>query len=322
MSRTKYQAVVCCLSALFLVVLCGCGGGGSTSSFPTGSVQLSVKAAGGGAGMVSSSPSGINCGQACSASFSSGTQVTLTASPTTNSFFSGWSGACSGAGVCKMTLTQNISVIANFSTSPTLTVALAGTGKGSVASTPSGISCGQTCSATFDPSTQVTLTATAAANSSFAGWGGACSGTNPTCTVTLNASQQVTANFNAANAPMLSVTLGGTGTGTVTSAPSGISCQPSCTATFNAGTKVTLTEAPAANSSFAGWGGACSGTQLHLHRDARGEPAGDGELYRNPERACINRDSRRNRQRCRDQQSCRNQLSTHLQFRAFRLKLG
>ena len=193
----RVAAVVCCLSSI-LLVLCGCGGGGSSSSFPTGSVQLSVKAAGAGAGTVSSNPAGIDCGQACTASFSSGTQVALTASPTANSFFAGWSGACSGTGVCNVTLMQNISVMASFSTSPVLTVALGGTGKGGVTSNPSGINCGQTCSASFDPNTLVTLTATAAANSSFAGWTGASCGSGPTCVVTLSASEKVTAIFTAA----------------------------------------------------------------------------------------------------------------------------
>jgi len=257
MSRFNVRSLVSCLSAIFLVVLCGCGGGGSSSTSPTASIQLSVQAAG--AGAVSSNPAGINCGQACTASFSSGTQVSLTASPTANSFFAGWSGACSGTGVCKVTLTQNTSVMASFSTSPVLAVTLSGSGKGSVASSPSGISCGTTCSADFAPNTQVTLTATAAANSSFAGWTGGCSGTNPTCTVTLNASQQVTAIFSTASSPTLSVIPAGTGTGTVSSNPAGISCQPTCSANFLANTQVTLTATAAAGSIFAGWGGACSG---------------------------------------------------------------
>jgi phospholipase C len=251
----KYRAIIYGLGSTFLIILCGCGGGGS-SSLPTGSVQLSVQAAGG--GTVSSNPAGINCGQACTASFSSGTQVTLTASPAANSFFAGWSGACSGTGICSVKLMQNTSVMANFSSSPVLTVALSGTG--SVASNPPGITCGQTCSASFDLGTSVTLTATAAANSSFVGWtGGGCSGTSP-CTVKLSASQQVTATFNITqSAPVLTVTLAGTGM--VTSSPSGINCGTTCSASFSAGTQVTLTATAGANSTFAGWnGGGCSGT--------------------------------------------------------------
>src|SRR5579864_6976772 len=253
-SRLKYRATLYGLSSVVLIVLCGCGGGGSSSSLPTGSVQLTVQEAGPGGGTVSSNPAGINCGQACTASFSSGTQVALTASPATNSSFAGWSGACSGTGVCKVTLMQNTSVMANFSTSPALTVALGGNGTGSVASSPSGINCGQTCSASFDLGTSVTLTATAATNSTFAGWNGGSCGSSPTCLVTLNGSEKVTAIFNVIQSePVLSVIPGGTGTGTVTSSPSGINCGTTCSASFNAGTQVTLSETASAASYFAGW---------------------------------------------------------------------
>lgn len=258
---TKRYSLVFVLSWTSLV-LSSCGGLGGSSSSPTGSFQLSVQAAGGGSGTVSSSPAGISCGQSCSASFASGTLVTLTASPAANSFFAGWLGACSGVGVCKITLTKDTSVIATFSDSPVLAVTLSGTGTGSVSSNPSGISCGQTCSASFDPGTEVTLTATAAAGSSFVGWAGGCSGTDATCTVPLSASKQVTATFDSSQgAPVLNVRFAGTGTGTVTSNPGGITCAPTCSASFSVGTQVTLTETPAANSSFVGWsGGGCSGS--------------------------------------------------------------
>jgi GH25 family lysozyme M1 (1,4-beta-N-acetylmuramidase) len=58
----------------------------------------------------------------------------------------------------------------------------------------------------------------------------------------------------------LSVSKTGSGTGTVTSSPAGISCGATCLSPFIAGSNVILTEAPGANSSFTGWSGACSGT--------------------------------------------------------------
>jgi hypothetical protein len=83
----------------------------------------------------------------------------------------------------------------------TLTVSMAGAGSGTVTSTPAGISCGATCAFDFTNGTAVTLTATPSSGSSFAGWSGAgCSGTS-TCTVTMDSSQAVTANFDVVRVP-------------------------------------------------------------------------------------------------------------------------
>src|SRR5215469_10590474 len=53
----------------------------------------------------------------------------------------------------------------------------------------------------------------------------------------------------------------GAGSGTVTSAPAGITCGPSCSGSFASGTVMNLTAAPTVGSAFTGWsGGGCSGT--------------------------------------------------------------
>jgi uncharacterized repeat protein (TIGR01451 family) len=159
---------------------------------------LTVSKAGAGSGSVSSAPSGVNCGPTCSASFTSGAMVTLTATAAVGSTFSGWSGGgCSGTGTCAVTLTADTTVTATFAlVTHALTVSKNGTGSGSVTSLPLGINCGATCSASFDDGTMVTLTATATAGSTFTGWsGGGCSGTG-TCTLTLSADITVTATFD------------------------------------------------------------------------------------------------------------------------------
>jgi len=230
-----------------------------TATFNAVTFALTVTEAGTGSGSVSSSPSGISCPSTCSANFASGTMVTLTATATAGSTFAGWSGACSGTGTCSVTMTAAKAVTATFNAVTfALTVTEAGTGSGSVSSSPSGISCPSTCSANFPSGTPVTLTATAAAGSTFAGWSGACSGTG-TCSVTMTAAKAVTATFNAVTFA-LTVTEAGTGSGSVSSSPSGISCPSTCSANFASGTMVTLTATAAAGSTFAGWSGACSGT--------------------------------------------------------------
>lgn len=67
-------------------------------------------------------------------------------------------------------------------------------GEGEISSDLAGINCGSDCSEVYLSGTRVTLTATPGANYLFTGWGGVCSGTK-TCTVTMDASKNVTADF-------------------------------------------------------------------------------------------------------------------------------
>jgi hypothetical protein len=76
-----------------------------------------------------------------------------------------------------------------------LGVTFAGTGSGSVSSSPAGIQCGPTCSANFASNTSVMLSASAHAGSVFTGWGGDCSGTQPTCQVGMSQARNVVAQF-------------------------------------------------------------------------------------------------------------------------------
>jgi uncharacterized repeat protein (TIGR01451 family) len=75
---------------------------------------LTVSKEGNGSGTVTSSPAGIDCGSDCTELFDSGIPINLTASAAPSSDFTGWSGACSGAGPCSVALTANQSVTAAF----------------------------------------------------------------------------------------------------------------------------------------------------------------------------------------------------------------
>ena len=74
---------------------------------------------------------------------------------------------------------QARSVTATFTLDPvffSLGVTLAGDGSGSVSSDPAGIDCPTDCAEDYLEDSVVTLTATPASGSSFAGWSGDCSG--------------------------------------------------------------------------------------------------------------------------------------------------
>jgi hypothetical protein len=192
------------------------------ATFAVGSFTLSVTKIGTGDGVVSSSPGGIACGATCSAAFAPSTSVTLSASPDVDATFDGWSGGCTGTGSCQVTMDQARSVSASFtrtSAPVALTVTKAGTGGGVVLSSPAGIDCGSTCSASFPLNTTVTLTARATgALSRFAGWSDSgCAGVGA-CVVTMDQARSVTATFDHNNFPAAdpqSVTLSEDGTATI-----------------------------------------------------------------------------------------------------------
>jgi Divergent InlB B-repeat domain len=224
----------------------------------TSKFKLMVSKAGTGSGKVTSSPSGIDCGATCTAEFEEGTKVTLTQEAAAGSKFSGWSGACTGTGSCVVTMTEAKSVTASFEATAKakfkLTVSKAGAGQGKVTSSPAGIECGATCTAEFEEGTLVTLSASAEAGSTFAGWSGSgCSGTG-SCKVTMTEAKSVTATFNLEQ-HLLTVTREGTGTGTVKSAPTGIECGATCSASFAHGTTVTLTGTSGAKTKAVAWSG-------------------------------------------------------------------
>ncbi len=211
-----------------------------------------------GGGVITSTPAGINCGTQCASSFAAGTQVTLTQAANPGFVFTGWGGACAGTTTtCVVRMTATKTVTATYAKNQ-LTVAKAGTGGGTITSSPAGISCGTVCTATFDVGTVVTLTAVADATSNLGTWSIAgCTGN--TCVVTMSHAQSVTLNF-VRRTYNLGVTTSGTGTGTIASSSAGINCGTTCTATLIESTVVTLTATPTAGSSFAGWSGACTGT--------------------------------------------------------------
>jgi len=152
-----------------------------------------------------------------------------------------------------------------------------------VKSKPKGIACGNTCPssvASLYKETSVVLTAKAAVTvgSNLEGWTGCDSSTNTgtegTCTVKMTAAKEVVAKFGGTkkalvNPKVLTVSKvdNGFATGFGTVKASGLACEADCTTTaveyfggttepkVKAATLVTLTEAPAAGSSFTGWSG-------------------------------------------------------------------
>ena len=97
-----------------------CTGGICMSNVCSANYELAVVRNGSGQGSVTSMPAGINCGAQCAATYSSGTQITLTATAAGDSVFAGWSGGgCSGNGPCMLTMDSAKSITSKFDLKPT-----------------------------------------------------------------------------------------------------------------------------------------------------------------------------------------------------------
>jgi hypothetical protein len=140
-------------------------------------------------------------------------------------------------------------------------VSKTGSGTGTVSDTTSSISCGVACAANFAFGSTVTLTATPAPGSLFAGWAGQCIGTS-TCVFQIDAPTSAIAQFDPIPAMQYTLTAqkSGIGSGRITSMPGGIDCGAVCSASFDTLATVALNAVPDPGSVFSGWSGACPGT--------------------------------------------------------------
>ena len=121
MTAARYQQTSTLLPNNRVLITGGGGSGGYLSSAelygPLLNHSLTVAISGTGAGRVTSEPQGIDCDGGCSASFESGTVVTLGAAAGLHSLFVGWSGDCTGT-ACELTMNGDKSVSAHFDPDP------------------------------------------------------------------------------------------------------------------------------------------------------------------------------------------------------------
>jgi hypothetical protein len=95
------------------------------------------------------------------------------------------------------TILVSMDLVAGPNQPTTLRVMRTGLGAGTVTSAAPGIACGADCDQTYGSGDSVTLTASPAAGSLFAGWNGDCAGiVMPTCTLSMTAARSVRASFD------------------------------------------------------------------------------------------------------------------------------
>ncbi len=197
--KNIYLVKIITIISISISILISCA---ENSIDPIGQSKSNVEITVNGMGSVTSLPAGINCGTDCSADFDKNTSVSLSATANNGNQFIGWAGDCSGTGSCIISMEENRSVTATFSSlnASQSNIAVSVVGTGSVSSSPSGISCGTNCSANFDKNTNLSLTATAGNGYQFAGWSGDCNGSS-SCSVSMAQNRSVTASFSLVGNP-------------------------------------------------------------------------------------------------------------------------
>jgi predicted outer membrane repeat protein len=202
-----------------------------TGTFALNTYTLTLNTIGN--GTITSEPSGPT--------FAYGSVVTLTATSSNGSAFSGWSGDLSST-MNPITLTVDADKhITGTFTLNTYTLILSSIGNGTITSEPPG--------STFAYGSVVTLTATPSTGSAFKGWSGDLTGATNPVTLTIGANKSITGTFALNTYTLVLNTIGN---GTITSEPFG--------STFAYGTMVTLTATPGTGSAFTGWSGHLGGT--------------------------------------------------------------
>jgi hypothetical protein len=119
MRRTSASSLRTLLSALAFMVTVSSGYLEPSSAPGAVPVTVTVSLGGSGTGTVTSSPAGIDCPGDCTQTYSSNQTVTLTATATGGSTFTGWGGDCTGTGSCVVPSgTVDRSVSAEFAAPP------------------------------------------------------------------------------------------------------------------------------------------------------------------------------------------------------------
>ena len=175
-----------------------------------------------GEGTVSSSPGGINCPGDCDGSYKGATIVTLTPTPAPGFIFTGWTGACTGTGVCRVPMTAVRNVTATFGRPPPQP------------QPPQPAPQPQPPQPTPQPQPQPQPPQPSPPSGSPPPPGQPAPGPTATLSVSIK------------------------GAGTVTSAPAGVVCPGDCAEVYPVGAKVVLTATPAPGAEFEEWEGACS----------------------------------------------------------------
>lgn len=174
----------------------------ATAKFSAIPYALTIKIvnSGGSGSVIGNGGYGKCSSSSCSENFTYGNKIVLTASPDSGSKFFGWSGACSGAGECSITMDQAKEIKATFSKAEKVTYSLSlsvsGSGYIKITNPTSGIECDSSCGTNYEKGQIITIAAVPNEGYKFSRWeGDTCAGSNQECRVDINRSKSIKAYF-------------------------------------------------------------------------------------------------------------------------------
>ncbi len=148
-----------------------------------------------GPGAVVADVPGLRCTQSCTTTWSAGTALELSATPTTGTKLVSWGAGCSGRSSCKVVVEPGRTVSALFAPA-TYRLAVGVSGRGSVRSSRPGIACPPRCSSLVSSYEPIRLTPTPARGWRLKQWSGACRGKGAgACSVPMTSATTIRAVF-------------------------------------------------------------------------------------------------------------------------------
>jgi len=195
--------------------------------------------------------------ESCDPEYPEETEVSLVAEPETEWEFVGFSGA-SCAQECTLFMDADYTVTATFKAIPIkefeLEIEMPGNGEGTVlCEAEEGPA---ECQPTYPDEKELRLIPEPDLGSEFVGWSGDCSA--EPCDLIMDEDHTVVATFELVNPVSLTVTVGGTGSGSVKCKVGAKPAGP-CAPAYGEGAKVELVASAGSDSEFVGWGGDCTG---------------------------------------------------------------
>lgn len=225
-------------------------------------------------GQGSISGENLTCGTNCTAEYSEGKTITLTATPADGQKFVKWRGDCAGqTSTTTVQMDADRTCTAHFESLPTtFRLSLSKQGQGNISG--ENLACGTSCSADYEKGQSVTLKATPVEGHKFVKWSGDCSGEESELSVDMNADYACIAHFEPLPTSVhLSLNKGGDGMGSITvkllDTGEKIRCRYDCTTkiieALNPNQKVHLSIYSYGSSEFIQWAGDCSGTNPGIY---------------------------------------------------------